>query len=195
MKMKKKLYHWLVAMLLMVPAVVSAREMKFVVDSIEVDTVEVDYVVDGDDVVRADSTKITQYALCNCDGVAVCENLKYAIVTKDGKKGIYDMMLGKNVTEIEFQEITFLCSEDMDDGSSSSWFLVKRENQTGIFCVFEDDNSVMAIWGGITQMRNLRMNNVNEISNIISIERYEKVIMDVDYGRGMCLLPKTKYKE
>ena len=146
MNMKKKMYDWLVALLLMIPAVASAQEMEYVVDSIEVDSIDVDYVVDDDDVVLADSMRITQYALSECDGVDICENLKYAIVTKEGKKGIYNMMLGKNVTEIEFQEVRFSRSEETDDGLSSSLFFVKKEKQRGILCVFEDDDSVMAIW-------------------------------------------------
>jgi uncharacterized protein YgiM (DUF1202 family) len=38
--MRKKIYFCLVALLLMVPAVVSAQEMEYVVDSLEIDTIE-----------------------------------------------------------------------------------------------------------------------------------------------------------
>lgn len=143
--MKKKMYFWLVATMLMIPAVASAQEMEYV-DSIEVDTIDVDYVINGDDIVLADSVKITQYTLSECDGVEVCKNPKYTIVIKDGKKGIYDMVLGKNVTEIEFQEVVFSRSEEIADEIPSSWFFVRREKQKGILCVYEDDDSVMTLW-------------------------------------------------
>lgn len=140
----KKMHYLLVATLLTMPAIVSAQEMEVVIDSIEVDMVEIDEV--DDTVAIEDAVAITQHDLIECDRVMVCPPSKYAIVTKDGMQGIYDMALGQNVTEIEFREIVFSRSEETEDGLKSAWFYTKKEHQFGILCVYEDGNSIMAIW-------------------------------------------------
>ncbi len=84
--------------------------------------------------------------LMEYDSLIVCPPSKYAIVMKDGMQGIYDMALGQNVTEMEFRRILFSRSEETEEGLKSSWFYTKKESQFGILCVYEDDNSIMALW-------------------------------------------------
>lgn len=140
----KKMFYWLVMTLLAIPAVTSAQEIEKVVDNMEIDTVEIDNV---DDIVAiVDTVGITQHDLIECDSLRVCPPSKYAIVMKDGMQGIYDMALGQNVTEMEFREILFSRSEETEEGLKSAWFYTEKESLFGILCVYEDDNSIMALW-------------------------------------------------
>ena len=89
MKIEVLLRNGLAMALLLVPAFMSAQEAVEIVDTL----------------VLADQTdypqSVTQYEFKDFDRVDICNNSKYAIVTKNGKKGIYDMMLYRNITEIE----------------------------------------------------------------------------------------------
>lgn len=114
------------------------------IDSIEVDTVDFDYVDDTAAIV--DTVVITQYDLSECDGISVCPPSKYAIITKDGIQSIYDMKLGQNITDFEYQEIIFSRVEETGNGIKTCWFYVKKDHQFGIHCVYENDNSIMSIW-------------------------------------------------
>lgn len=114
------------------------------IDSIEVDTVDFDYVDDTAAIV--DTVAITQYDLNECDGIHVCPPSKYAIVTKNGMQGVYDMTLGQTITDLEYQEIIFSRVEETEEGTKTCWFYVKKDHQFGIHCVYENDNSIMSIW-------------------------------------------------
>ena len=130
----RNIMNWLVLALLLVPASMKAQRAVEVVDTIDVEELA-DY-----------SQSVTQYEFKDFDWVDICYNPKYAIVTKDGKRGIYDMMLNKNVTEIEFRELGYSRAGETVDSIQSSWFFAKRGCQQGIMCVFEHDNSIMSIW-------------------------------------------------
>lgn len=134
MKIEVLLRAWLVMALLLVPALISAQKTVEVVDTLDVDKLE-DY-----------SRSITQYDFKDFDWVDICNNPKYAIVTKDGKKGIYDMMLNRNITEIEYRELGYSREGVTVDSISSSWFFAKKGCKQGIMCVFENNNSIMSIW-------------------------------------------------
>ena len=129
--MKKIL--WLMAAMLMTNSM-AAQEMKEVVDTVSVDKL------------MNEKPKVTQYDLKECEWVEICYNPKYAIVTKNGKQGIYDMMLHQNVTEIEFREIGYSRAGEAVDSIQSDWFYAKKGIKRGIVCVFENDNSTMSIW-------------------------------------------------
>ena len=124
----------LLVTLLLVSATMTAQRTVEVVDTIDVEELA-DY-----------SQPVTQYEFKDFDWVDICYNPKYAIVTKDGKKGIYDMMLNKNITEIEYRELGYSRPGEAVDSIQSSWFFAKRGCQQGIMCVFEHDNSIMSIW-------------------------------------------------
>lgn len=118
---KSVLFYWLGLVLMLLPTALSAQEEK------------------GD--------SIHQYDLSECDWVDFCDNPKYAIVVKDGKKGVYDLILQKNITPIEYREIDYMRQEiSEEDSLVSSWFFAKKGIMKGILCVFEHDNSTMGIW-------------------------------------------------
>jgi len=89
---------------------------------------------------------IPQYDLKEMDWVDICENPKYAIVTRDDLKGIYDMELHKNVTRIEFQELAFSKQMMMEDSTYVSSFYFKRGIKAGLLSVFEETNSTMSVY-------------------------------------------------
>lgn len=147
---------WLVLVLLLVPTLMSAQD---VVDSIEVDPyegmiIETYETEDGgtaSDTIYLDNQdddllSITQYDLKDFDWVDICYNPKYAIVTKDGKKGIYDLMLHKNITEIEFRELGYSRQTEAEDSTNISMFYAKKGIKHGILGVSESTNDVLSIW-------------------------------------------------
>ena len=131
--MKKELLRYLsVLALLLMPGAICAQE--------EVaDTVSVDGLTDEGPVVA-------QYDLSECDWVDICYNPKYAIVTKDGKKGVYDLVRNKNITEIEYRELGYSKDEVDDDSIRSCWFFAKKGCKMGIICVLENSNDMMSFW-------------------------------------------------
>ena len=139
-----KLKSIIVMVLLHLSSVVTAQEIIEVVDSISEDEMVVDTV--GVDELLSEKPKITQYDLKECEWVDICYNSRYAIVTKDGKQGIYDMMLHQNVTEIEYREIGYSRAGESVDSIQSDWFYARKGIKRGIVCVFENDNSIMSIW-------------------------------------------------
>ena len=84
--------------------------------------------------------------LKECDSVDVCENPKYAIITKDGKKGIYDMMLNQLVTAVEYDELGFSCCKQAGDDITISIFYTKVDNKEGMFSVSDLTKDVISIW-------------------------------------------------
>ena len=98
------------------------------------------------DELMSQEPKITQYSFKECDWVDFCGNPRYAIVTKDGKQGIYDMERYQNITEIEFRNISYSRTEENADSTMTDWFYAKKGIKRGIVCVFEEDNSIMSIW-------------------------------------------------
>ena len=101
MKMRIELVFGIVSLMIL-PSFVSAQE---VVDSVEVDPyedmiIETYYTDDGgtaNDTIylnKSDEDKFNEFKkdLKEYDWVDICYNPKYAVVTKDGKKGLYDMV-------------------------------------------------------------------------------------------------------
>lgn len=142
--MKLAVKSVIIAVLLQLSSFATAQEIVEVVDSISVDEVFADTI--SVDELMSDKPKVTQYDLSECEWVDICYNPKYAIVTKDGKQGIYDMILHKNVTEIEFREIGYSRAGETVDSVQSDWFYARKGIKRGIVCVFENDNSIMSIW-------------------------------------------------
>ena len=125
-----------------------AQDVVEVVDSANVDPLEgmLIEVYDNEDGIEVrdtfyfdnpaeDSIKMVKIDLKECDSVEVCQNRKYAIITKDGKKGIYDMMLNQLVTAIEYDELGFSCCKQTGENTTISIFYTKIDNKEGLFSV------------------------------------------------------------
>ena len=157
MVMKLFFRNWLVLALLLVPTLLSAQE---VVDSVDVDPyegmiIETYYTEDGGiasdtiylDDRDEDSLKIVRHDLKEYEWVDICSgNPKYAIVTKDGKKGIFDMVLYQEVTPVEFREVGFYRQDIMEDSLFFNIFYAKEGIKRGILSVDESTNNVLSIW-------------------------------------------------
>lgn len=164
--MNKKMYVWLVAALLSVPASAMAQEIIEIVDSVWVDITPCDSICEGEmiiDSVYTDTGEIVadtirlgaidewqqnlpQYDLKEYEWVEICYNPKYAIVTKDGKNGIYDMEQHRNITEIIYRDLGFSKQTLAEDSSYISLFYGTMGIKRGIISVYEPSNNVVSIW-------------------------------------------------
>ena len=156
--MVKKLFfrNWLVPALLLVPTLMSAQE---VVDSVDVDPyegmiIETYYTEDGGtasdtiylDNRDKDSLRMVQHDLKEYEWVDFCDSHKYAIVTKNGKKGIYDLVLHQEVTPVEFREVGFCRQDIIEDSLCFNIFYATEGIKRGILSVDESSNNVVSIW-------------------------------------------------
>ena len=164
--MNKKMYVWLVAALLSVPASAMAQEIIEIVDSVWVDITPCDSICEGEmiiDSVYTDTGEIVadtirlgaidewqqnlpQYDLKEYEWVEICYNPKYAIVTKDGKNGIYDMEQHRNITEIIYRDLGFSKQTLAEDSAYISLFYGTMGIKRGIISVYEPSNNVVSIW-------------------------------------------------
>jgi len=160
--MAKSLFfrNWLVLAVLLVPTLTTAQDVTEAVDSIEVNPnkdmiIETYYTDDGgtanDTIYLNDEANdwqknLPQYDLKKYEWVDFCDNPKYAIVTKDGKKGVYDLFLHKNITEIEYRDLGFSKQTVAEDSASISMFYATKGIKCGIVSVYEPTNNVVFIW-------------------------------------------------
>ena len=87
------------------------------------------------------------YELKDCDKVDVCaESPKYAIVSKNGKCGLYDMIHHVNVTEIAFDELKLLRHSMLESGNNASVFFVVEGLKRGKLSVDEATNNTVYVW-------------------------------------------------
>ena len=160
--MAKSLFfrNWLVLAVLLVPTLMTAQEVTELVDSIEVDPnedmiIETYYTDDGgtanDTIYLNDEANdwkknLPQYDLKEYEWVDICYNPKYAIVSKDGKKGIYDMVEHRNITEIVYRDLGFSKQSVAEDSAYISMFYATKGIKRGIVSVYEPTNDVVSIW-------------------------------------------------
>ena len=155
MKMRIELVFGIVSLMIL-PSFVSAQE---VVDSVEVDPyedmiIETYYTDDGgtaNDTIylnKSDEDKFNEFKkdLKEYDWVDICYNPKYAVVTKDGKKGLYDMVEHRNITEIVYRDLGFSKQTVAEDSAYISMFYAIMGIKRGIVSVYEPTNDVVSIW-------------------------------------------------
>ena len=145
--MNKKMYVWQVAALLAVPVGAMAQEVVEIVDSVYTDTNEI-VIADTIRLGAIDEWQqnLPQYDLKEYEWVEICYNPKYAIVTKDGKNGIYDMELHRNITKIIYRDLGFSKQTMAEDSAYISLFYGTMGIKRGIISVYEPDNNVLSIW-------------------------------------------------
>ena len=138
----------------------TAQEVTEVVDSIEVDPYEgmiiesiitdkgeiVEDTIYLDDEVSDWQKNLPQYDLKEYEWVEFCNNPKYAIVTKDCKKGIYDLFLNRNITGIEYRDLGFSEQTVAEDSAYISLFYATKGIKRGIISLYEPTNNVVSIW-------------------------------------------------
>ena len=160
--MAKNLFfrNWLLLAVSLVPTLTTAQEVPEAVDSIEVDPYEgmiIDSCYTDSGELASDTFYLDnktsdrgknrhRYELNEYERVDFCDNPKYAIVTKDGKKGIYDLLLHKNITEIEYRDLEFSKQTVAEDSAKISMFYATKGIKCGIVSVYEPTNNVVSIW-------------------------------------------------
>ena len=151
----------LVLALLLVPTFMTAQDVTEAVDSIEVDPYEgmiiecittdsgeiVEDTIYLDDEVSEWQKNLPQYDFKECERVDICMgNPKYAIVTKNQKKGLFDLEWKRNITEIVFDDIGFAERTVAEDNTHISLFYAKKGIKRGIVSLYEPTNNVVSIW-------------------------------------------------
>ena len=153
--MKKQVFSLLIALLsMLIPCQIFAQSIIEPVDSVWIDITPCDSISEDEiivDTISADELMndmpiVTQYDLKEYEWVDICYNPKYAIVSKDGKKGIYDMVLHKNITEIEYRDLGFSKQTVAEDSAYISMFYATKGIKRGIVSIYEPTNNVVSIW-------------------------------------------------
>lgn len=89
---------------------------------------------------------ITQVPLEQCEQIDTCSITKFAIVTKDGKLGIYDLEKHENVTEIDFDVVGFSRRYVSEDGIEVFYFYVEKGIERGTIGVVGENNQTVGVW-------------------------------------------------
>ena len=89
---------------------------------------------------------LPQYDLKEYEWVDICYNPRYAVVTKNGKKGLYDLLEHRNITEIIFRDLGFSRQTVAEDNANISLFYATMGIKRGIVSVYEPTNDVVSIW-------------------------------------------------
>ena len=88
----------------------------------------------------------TQLPLKQCHVTDISEDGRYAVVSNSGKRGIYDLIKGENVTEINMDEMGYSRHVVEEDSIHIYYFWAERGLQSGIIGVIGSNNHTMAIW-------------------------------------------------
>lgn len=89
---------------------------------------------------------LPQYDLKEYEWVDICYNPKYAVVTKNGKKGLYDLIEHRNITDVIYRDLGFSRQTMAEDSAYISMFYATMGIKRGIVSVYEPTNDVVSIW-------------------------------------------------
>lgn len=89
---------------------------------------------------------LPQYDLKEYEWVDICYNPKYAVVTKNGKKGLFDLIEHRNITDIIYRDLEFSRQTMAEDSAYISMFYATMGIKRGIVSVYEPTNDVVSIW-------------------------------------------------
>ena len=89
---------------------------------------------------------ITQVPLEQCEQIDTCSIAKFAIVSKDGKQGIYDLEKHENVTEINLDVAGFSRRYVSEDGIEVFYFYVEKGVERGTIGVVGENNQTVGVW-------------------------------------------------
>lgn len=130
-------------MLLFVPTTISAQSTEIANDSTGakeaiVDTINIDNLL-------GNSLDSIIYKQKEFENVELSPNPRYAIVTKDGKMGVFDMSRLQKVTEVDYNDIWFSMRSTSDNGNMT-FFRFKKGAKLGVLGIYEPDNSFKFIY-------------------------------------------------
>lgn len=90
--------------------------------------------------------QVPQVPLEQCEHIDTCSIAKFAIVTKDGKQGIYDLDKHENVTEIDFDVADLFRRYVSEEGVEVFYFYVERGIERGTIGVVGENNHTVSVW-------------------------------------------------
>lgn len=89
---------------------------------------------------------ITQVPLEQCEQIDTCSIAKFAVVSKGGKQGIYDLEKHENVTEIDLDVASFSRRYVSEDGIEVFYFYVEKGIERGTIGVVGENNQTVGVW-------------------------------------------------
>lgn len=89
---------------------------------------------------------VTQVPLEQCNRIDTCSVTRFAIVSKDGKLGIYDLEKHENVTEIDMDVAGFSRRYVSEDGIEVFYFYVEKGIERGTIGVVGENNQTVGVW-------------------------------------------------
>lgn len=89
-------------------------------------------------------TGIAKIPLEQCESVDTAEVTRYAIVKKDGKLGLYDLVTHKNLTNIDNDELYYMYDQATVDSMTAHVFFAARDVQHGNIVVVGD--RTVCVW-------------------------------------------------
>lgn len=89
---------------------------------------------------------ITQVPLEQCEQIDTCSIAKFAVVSKGGKQGIYDLEKHENVTEIDLDVAGFSRRYVSEDGIEVFYFYVEKGIERGTIGVVGENNQTVGVW-------------------------------------------------
>ena len=89
---------------------------------------------------------IPQVPLEQCERIDTCSIAKFAVVSKGGKQGIYDLEKHENVTEIDFDVVGFSRRYVSEDGIEVFYFYVEKGIERGTIGVVGENNQTVGVW-------------------------------------------------
>lgn len=93
-----------------------------------------------------DKKHITQVPLEQCEQIDTCSIAKFAIVSKGGKLGIYDLEKHENITEIDLDIAGFSRRYVSENGIEVFYFYVERGIERGTIGVVGENNQTVGVW-------------------------------------------------
>ena len=85
-------------------------------------------------------------ALELCEQIDTCSIAKFAVVSKGGKQGIYDLEKHENVTEIDLDVAGFSRRYVSEDGIEVFYFYVEKGIERGTIGVVGENNQTVGVW-------------------------------------------------
>lgn len=89
---------------------------------------------------------ITQVPLEQCEQIDTCSIAKFAVVSKGGKQGIYDLEKHENITEIDLDVAGFSRRYVSEDGIEVFYFYVEKGIECGTIGVVGGNNQTVGVW-------------------------------------------------
>jgi len=97
------------------------------------------------DVSKTERVRPVQVPLEQCESVDTCEVVRYAIVRKDGKYGIYDLRKHENITEIDLDQLRYFRNIVTEDNDTICYFYAEMGMQSANIGAVNGET--VTVWG------------------------------------------------